>query len=345
MTYDSTSIFLCLLLGMCVAGCQRATDSVPTSETSQNGTRDTVLQTSTSKPATRKFEFNYNVVVTQVPAGKTARIWIPVATSNHDQKVDLQVIDVPGKYRQTVDASKQISLLYLEVQADQNERIPIAVKYVVERHELTSTNAEAVDVTATPTFLAASSMVPVDGSILNHIVGKEKPTGNNIDVARQIYDAVDAKMRYDKPTVGDWGRGDAAWACGSGFGNCTDFHSMFIAACRDCNIPAKFEIGFPLPNEHGNGKIGGYHCWAKFVDDNKWRAVDISEADKNPALKDYYFGSLTADRVTFSVGRDLTLEPKQAAGPVNYIVYPYVEIDGLPHLKMEKNFSYSDTSG
>jgi hypothetical protein len=72
--------------------------------------------------------------------------------------------------------------------------------------------------------------------------------------------------------------------------------------------------------------------------------VDISEADKNPLMKDYYFGNLTADRVTFSVGRDLTLEPPQAAGPVNFLVYPYTEVDGKPHASFEKRFCFEDRS-
>jgi hypothetical protein len=44
----------------------------------------------------------------------------------------------------------------------------------------------------------------------------------------------------------------------------------------------------------------------------------------------YYFGNLTADRVVFSTGRDITLVPKQEGPPVNYLIYPYDEVDGKP---------------
>ena len=72
--------------------------------------------------------------------------------------------------------------------------------------------------------------------------------------------------------------------------------------------------------------------------------VDISEANKNPKLKDYYFGNLTADRVTFSTGRDIDLAPKQDGPPLNFFVYPYVEVDGKPYPadKVKRKFGYED---
>jgi transglutaminase-like putative cysteine protease len=101
-------------------------------------------------------------------------------------------------------------------------------------------------------------------------------------------------------------------------------------------------MGFPIPEQRGAGKVDGYHCWAKFVNDGRWIPVDISEADKNPSLKDYYFGNLTANRVKFTEGRDLELVPAPANGPVNFLVYPYTEVDGKPHTQFEKRFSYRD---
>ena len=135
------------------------------------------------------------------------------------------------------------------------------------------------------------------------------------------------------------------WVCDSRTGNCTDFHSLFISWSRANKIPARFEIGFPLPTERGEGQIKGYHCWAMFhTEDHGWVPVDISEADKHPKMKEYYFGNLTADRVGFSVGRDIVLTPKQEGPPLNYFVYPYVEVDGkpLPKEQIELRFSYKD---
>jgi transglutaminase-like putative cysteine protease len=149
-------------------------------------------------------------------------------------------------------------------------------------------------------------------------------------LGRVFYDRVDEHVTYDKSRPG-YGNGDAVWVCDSRFGNCTDFHSLFIAWARAHGLPARFEIGFPLPDQRGSSEITGYHCWAFFyLDGHGWTPVDISEADKFPAMKDYYFGHLTENRVTFTVGRDINLVPRQAAQPLNFFVYPYAEIKGQP---------------
>lgn len=48
------------------------------------------------------------------------------------------------------------------------------------------------------------------------------------------------------------------------------------------------------------------------------------------AKVEYYFGNLDERRVTWSVGRDLVLEPKPDAGPVNALPKTYVEANGKP---------------
>jgi transglutaminase-like putative cysteine protease len=159
-----------------------------------------------------------------------------------------------------------------------------------------------------------------------------------------IYDAIDDALTYGKDKPG-WGEGDSVWACESKTGNCSDFHSLFLSLARSRGIPAKFEIGFGLPEKRGAGDVPGYHCWAKFRPDGKgWVPVDISEANKHPDKRAYYFGNLTEDRIAFSTGRDLTLVPKQDGGPVNFFIYPYVEVDGKvwPQNKIQKTFSYQD---
>jgi transglutaminase-like putative cysteine protease len=114
---------------------------------------------------------------------------------------------------------------------------------------------------------------------------------------------------------------------------------------RGNKIPAKFEMGFPIPAKHGEGTVGGYHCWAWFMANKQgWIPVDISEANRNPDLKEYYFGNLTEDRVRFTTGRDINLEPRQKGGPLNFFIYPYVEVDGktYPQEKIERRFAYQD---
>ena len=89
--------------------------------------------------------------------------------------------------------------------------------------------------------------------------------------------------------------------------------------------------------------IPGYHCWSEFfVNGLGWVPVDISEAWKDPSKHDYFFGSLDANRVQFTVGRDLMLEPRQDGPPLNYFVYPYVEVDRHPFEGAEKKFTFRE---
>jgi hypothetical protein len=88
--------------------------------------------------------------------------------------------------------------------------------------------------------------------------------------------------------------------------------------------------------------VDGYHCWARFIHDGRWLAVDISEADKHPDERDQYFGRLEADRMHFTTGRDLILEPKQQGGPVNFLICPYVESGGPVDVEFAKRFRFGE---
>ena len=126
--------------------------------------------------------------------------------------------------------------------------------------------------------------------------------------AKAAYDYLFTNMRYDKTGSG-WGRGDAVWACDAKHGNCTDFHSPFIGMLRADGIPARFDIGFPLPGEQGQRRyswlslLGGILC-----PKTGWIPVDISEAWKAEAERKIISSAVVdANRVQFSTGRDITL--------------------------------------
>jgi transglutaminase-like putative cysteine protease len=161
-------------------------------------------------------------------------------------------------------------------------------------------------------------------------------------MARAIYNHVVSTVKYDKSGTG-WGRGDIYYACDARRGNCTDFHAIFIGYARAMGIPARFAIGFPLPADRGAGKISGYHCWAEFYAKGiGWVPVDASEAAKNPAKREYFFGAHDENRVELSKGRDVLLTPKQQGDPLNYFVYPYAEVDGKAYTSIETSYSFKD---
>ena len=229
----------------------------------------------------------------------------------------------------------------------------VTVRFVATRHEhkVLLDPAALKDVSATAStdplmkrYLEPDQLVPLNGVIASlareHTAGDTTP----IEKARHIYEYVVATMRYDKSGEG-WGRGDAIWACTSKRGNCTDFHSLFIGMMRSSGIPARFEIGFPLPEGKSEGDIPGYHCWAEFyLNGLGWVPVDASEAWKNPAKHDYFFGAHDVNRVFFTYGRDIRLSPDQKGDPLNYFIYPYAEANGQPVKNLQTHFSFRDVA-
>lgn len=295
-------------------------------------------------PMTRTFRFTYAVTVAGLPPGQAAQVWLPVPPSDEDQVVTMVGRQLPGEPKLGKEPKYGNQMLFIEARADDDGAVPLSVTYRVQRHAVQAdARSKSPSAAEVKLFLRPDARVPITGKPLALIADKQLPA-DEMELARVLYDTVNGHMRYSKEGIG-WGRGDAVWACDSRFGNCSDFHSLFISLARSRRIPARFEIGFPLPPKRGRGEVAGYHCWAKFRPAGRgWVPVDISEANKNPQLADYYFGNLTPDRVTFSIGRDLTLVPKQNGPPLNFFVYPYVEVAGQPYPaeKMRPKFAFED---
>jgi transglutaminase-like putative cysteine protease len=297
-----------------------------------------------AEPRTRSFLFTYAASVTGLPPGKTVRIWLPVPPSNDEQQVKIVSRDLPGKGQTAREARYGNTILYVHAKADADGVVPLKIAYRVTRREVKADLKDHdADARLLALYLKPDSKVPITGKPLELIKDKKLPR-DQLAAAQVLYDVVDDHMVYKKTGTG-WGRGDAVWACENGYGNCTDFHSLFISLARSQKIPATFIIGFPLPPQRGSGAVAGYHCWAKFRPAGKgWVPVDISEANKNPKLRHYYFGNLSEDRVAFSTGRDLNLVPPQDGPPLNFFIYPYVEVGGKPHPaeKVKHKFAFKD---
>jgi hypothetical protein len=304
-----------------------------------------VFATSLFAQESRHFTFHYAFTVKNLSVGKKVRIWIPAAHSDEWQEVKIVSArgDLPLK-KTTADGNE---MFYAESSSAQPE-LHFEVEYDVVRHERIALGQSASVVPARLSAkdrqmdLRPDALVPVTGLpaelAATVTAGKTQP----FDKAHAIYDYVFTTMHYDKTGTG-WGRGDVLYACDAKKGNCTDFHSLFIAMARSQGIPARFEIGFPLPADKHSSEIAGYHCWADFYVDGKgWIPVDISEAWKHPEKRDYFFGAHDVNRVEFTMGRDLKLNPAQAGKALNYFVYPYVEVDGQEYSNVSVDFSFAD---
>jgi transglutaminase-like putative cysteine protease len=296
----------------------------------------------------RHFNFHYAFTVRNLPAGKRVRVWIPAAHSDAYQEV--KVISAEGDIplKKTREAKYGNEIYFAETPSAPTAELHFDIEYDVIRHERIALTSRP---RAIPVALSArertqdlqpDALVPVTGVPADLAIKVTQGDSDHLKKARAIYDYVFSTMRYDKTGTG-WGRGDVLYACDAKKGNCTDFHSLFIAMARSQGIPARFEIGFPLPSDKHSAEIAGYHCWSDFyIDGRGWIPVDISEAWKHPEKKDYFFGSHDVNRVQFSMGRDLRLNPPQKGKPLNYFVYPYVEVDGAEYPNVSLAFSFVD---
>ncbi len=352
---SDSRMLLCLVTAFCIGcGTQTTSPSQPivhdtTPSSAEPDDSEVDYSEETNQARTRQFDFHYRFELTGLAEGQKIRVWMPIPGSSEDQEIEKLPERMPGKPSVHTDAKYGNEILYVETVATKDGKLEFDAPYRVTRKELSTLGQEppsmleSLGESSRKLFLGANEKVPTDGKPLE-LLKDIQLTGKVVDKAKQLYEIVDSHVAYDKAGEG-WGQGDVLWVCDSGRGNCTDFHSLFISLARSQNIPARFEIGFPIPTDEAEGKVGGYHCWALFHDaELGWVPVDISEADKHPELKAYYFGNLTENRVTFSQRRDVNLVPRQAGAPLNYFVYPYAEIDGKPveksHIKTD--FSWRD---
>lgn len=269
-----------------------------------------------------EFEFNYQVQLPEINA--PAKMWIPIARSDSFQTVEIKSMIVPGKYQLLREEEYGNTILYVELAPSQS-REKLEITYQVKRLE----KGVVEDPGQIPArYLEAHAMVPVGGRFTEIAKEAQRKRGSATDLmrARALYDYVIDNMRYMK--YGNFGKGDSNYACDLRTGNCSEFHSFFISLARSSGIPARFAIGASIPSERNEGGIDGYHCWAEFYADGKWWPIDISEGNKYTALATYYFGHHPANRIELSRGRDLEVKPSPMSGPINFLAYPLLEVDG-----------------
>jgi len=279
-----------------------------------------------------QFQFVYRVKLPDITG--EARVWIPLAKTDAFQAVTVEETNIPVKWEKVQDRDyrNEICVLYPKPE-DSGKTVELRYRVVrKEKAAYPANNGEAAR------YLRPEKLVPTDETF--RTLAEKATTGktDDLDRAKALYDHVMGRMRYDKSGTG-WGRGDAKYACDIRTGNCTDFHSYFIALARSIGIPARFAIGATIPADKNEGTIEGYHCWAEFLADGRWIPVDISEAWKNPKLADYYFGHNPANRFELTKGRDLMVDPEPASGPINFLAYPLLEMNGEV-IKPETTFTF-----
>lgn len=298
----------------------------------------------------RAYLFHYCITIKDIPAqAKEIKVWVPYPASNSYQEVeDLSAEEQP--VYSGLDRAYGNKMLFYVINSPKEPVLTIDRVYKIKRREFLNRSLPSegnkyplkrFPQSELKKYISEDGFVVITDYVRRLAARITKGKESEIEKARAIYDFLFERMAYDKSLPG-WGRGDVERACLLWSGNCTDFHSLFIAFCRACGIPAKFVIGVSVPKED-KGSYANYHCWAEFYAPRYgWVPVDISEAWKDKSKQDYFFGAVDENRIEFSHGRGIKLDPFQKGRLLNYFVFPHVEIDGEEFENVETAFSYQD---
>ena len=215
---------------------------------------------------------------------------------------------------------------------------------------------ENVNIVITPEIAAEAKKV----------VGDEK---NPVIAARKLYDWTLENIDYwvkDPANKKASGIGSSTYTFETKTGNCTDFHSLWVAMARSQGISSRLVYGsIPKPTLDGKDADQSYHCWPEFYAKGiGWIPHDVAVADlyhdefplteenksgveltsavgyqgKDDKMVDYYFGNIDERRVTWNRGRDHVLEG--ASGVIDSLPKAHVEIDGKPVVDWTRKLTY-----
>lgn len=315
------------------------------------------------------------------PAGKVAKVWLPVPTSDDNQKITNVKVDAP-KATKVIKATKDSAgntACYIEwdasvVPADRTATL----SYHVTRKEVVRPNLVekgSVDKAKFAEYLKETEKSGSfkEGSIVKTQADKIVKDANAKTVlqkAKAIFDWEVANLHRDNSVTG-CGLGDVEnILTTTKGGKCTDLNSVFVALLRAEGIPAREMFGIRI---NAADITGNQHCRAQFyLPGTGWVEADPADvlkqaltdgksntdADWNSyvePVKDKYWGGNNEKWVMLSIERDITLSPAQSAkaatggilnadGTLNNFGYPYGEFDGeYVSCYNAKDFSYTYT--
>ncbi len=288
-----------------------------------------------------------------------ARLWLPYPLSDEHQRIE--DVKINGDFNNsTIYHVPKSGAIYLfsEWQGISDKRsLELSFKVKSEERmvkELKDTNAPIPD--EVKKFLMPNWWIPSDGEIKEIADKITKDKKGILEKSRAVYDWVVENTHRDV-TVKGCGLGIVEQMLVKRGGKCVDISSVYIALARAAGVPAREVFGIRLSKTPEQDITDGYHCWAEFfLPGTGWIPVDpadvrrimlvekLSLKEAKP-YREYYFGAVDEFRIVLEKSeRGLTLLPPQEGGPLNYLMYPYAEIDGKPLDYFDpKSFNYTVT--
>jgi transglutaminase-like putative cysteine protease len=303
-------------------------------------------------PRIRTLQFAYEAFYESPPKDrKSFDVWVPLPVEMEGQKVSDLIIYSPSDEGIVSESENGNRLTHVHSGPRGGVSIRVAEKFNLERTEIlhpdlkTKLTVPPKPPANLPRYLKADKLVPIDSEVKALEAKVTKGRTGAVEKARAIYDYVVATMKFSKMGPG-WGRGDLKYAIDMKAGNSADFNALFDGLARAAGIPARMVTGFKIPMFPSEGHLSEYHCWSEFwLDGHGWIPVDPVEGSASPSRRNYYFGNLDPDRIAYSVGRDIVLQPPQNGDPISFFLYPYAEGDGAPMTGASYIFSWKEGAG
>ena len=304
-----------------------------------------------------------SVDISHHDAGKEAELWIPYPMSDKDQTIT--DVKISGDFAASAvysDTVYSTPILYAKWGKDARSR-KLLFSFKAERQEVLRRNFPDQETKWDPAdyaqYLAPTSLAPINENISQLAAAITSGKKTVLEKAKAIYDWT-CENTYRDPKTRGCGEGDVCKLLVTPGGKCADIHSIFVALSRAAGVPAREVFGIRMGKKATEDITGSQHCWAEFyLPGYGWVPVDAADVRKamlteNLKLQDaktselraYYWGGIDPYRVKLAVGRDLTFNPPQPGGPVNYFMYPFARVgdrilDWLDPASFKYSISYS----
>jgi len=306
------------------------------------------------------------------PAGKVAKLWLPVPPSDDNQTITNVDLNAPAATTSIKPDSCGDQVAYIEwgtdvAPEDRKATLSFHVdrKAVIRPDNLASLEKGPVDEVEMAEYLKETAM---SGSKTEGIV---KETADKIvsdagattvyDKAHAIYNWVCDNMTRNGQSQYRL-RGDVVGMLTDGLtgGTCVDINATFVAMCRAEGVPAREIIGMwfdkKSPKCRAQFFLPGYG-WVEADPSQPLKVImeddirgNADYADFWERTKDEYWGQANEMWMMFTFGRDITLDPPQSAEPgtdgiltddgkLNVFMFPYGEFDGQ-YLPSEDKANY-----
>jgi transglutaminase-like putative cysteine protease len=293
----------------------------------------------------RRAEVSYSVNLNAPADAKVVRLWLPYPMSDENQEITNVIVTgnqtASGVYREGAFGN---AALYAEWRDTKGPR-SLTYTFRVHRRERVTKDFPKVELP----FSKAEYRKELAPTRLGNLQGAEKELAakitagknTNQDKAFVIYEWIVENMFRD-PNIKGCGIGDVDTLIRTLGGKCGDIHSVYVALARSAGLPAREVFGIRIPSGQRGDMTKAQHCWAEWYSPGYgWVVVDPADVRKAilekkitleqaRPLREYFFGAVDESRISIGTGRDLVLNPPQAAEPLNYFMYPYAEADGKP---------------